>query len=128
MQEGYLLSLVDVDAHGTVDPEHVRDVRGKATCVVSVMHANEIPMSEIGFSTRKSHVDRLLDWRSVGSGWAGSLTATFASTQAVNAAVAATAERHIREHLDQWCIFRPLWAAGAEQAEAPTGEGRRAST
>ncbi len=35
--------------------------------------------------------------------------ARFASTAELNAAVASTVERHIREHLDQWCIFRPLW-------------------
>src|SRR6266436_4272244 len=35
--------------------------------------------------------------------------AAFPTTAALNAGVAAIAERHIREHLDQWCIFRPLW-------------------
>lgn len=35
--------------------------------------------------------------------------ADFPTTAALNAAVAATAERQIREHIDQWCIFRPLW-------------------
>lgn len=52
--------------------------------------------------------------------------ATFATTAELHQAVAATAERHIRQHIDQWCIFRPLWA---EPAEQPTGEamGERAA-
>ena len=33
----------------------------------------------------------------------------FSSGAALNGAVAETAERHVRGHLDQWCIFRPLW-------------------
>jgi KDO2-lipid IV(A) lauroyltransferase len=45
--------------------------------------------------------------------------ASFPSTVAVNAAVAAVAERHIREHLDQWCIFRPLWEGAAAPQAAP---------
>ena len=36
-----------------------------------------------------------------------------------------TAERHIREHLDQWCIFRPLWE-GAPALEPPSARARRA--
>ncbi len=35
--------------------------------------------------------------------------ADHATVQEVNAAVAHTIERHIREHVDQWCIFRPFW-------------------
>ncbi len=50
--------------------------------------------------------------------------AQFASVQAINAAVARTAEKHIREHLDQWCIFRPLWEPAAETATVPSGAGR----
>jgi lauroyl/myristoyl acyltransferase len=49
--------------------------------------------------------------------------AAFPSTAALNAAVAATAERHIRAHLDQWCVFRPFWEgseAPAQQAAAAT--------
>jgi KDO2-lipid IV(A) lauroyltransferase len=34
---------------------------------------------------------------------------TFPTAAALNAEVASLIERHIREHLDQWCIFRPLW-------------------
>ncbi len=48
--------------------------------------------------------------------------AEFPHTAALNAEVAAISERHIRAHLDQWCIFRPLWegcpAAEAEAAGA----------
>lgn len=51
--------------------------------------------------------------------------ATHASTQAVNAAVAARAEHHIREHLDQWCIFRPLWEGAPHPTASPAAEGRR---
>jgi KDO2-lipid IV(A) lauroyltransferase len=54
--------------------------------------------------------------------------ASFANMAELHQAIAAAAERHIRAHLDQWCIFRPLWAPGAERAESPAGEGRRAST
>jgi len=50
--------------------------------------------------------------------------ARFASTDALNAAVAATSERHIRAHLDQWCIFRPLWEPAAAADTAPAAEGR----
>ena len=35
--------------------------------------------------------------------------ARFESAAALNAAVAAATERHIRARIDQWCIFRPLW-------------------
>jgi lauroyl/myristoyl acyltransferase len=49
--------------------------------------------------------------------------ARFPNTSALNAEVAAISERHIREHLGQWCIFRPLWdgppVAEAEEAGAP---------
>jgi len=52
--------------------------------------------------------------------------ANFASVAALNQAVAATIERHIRSHLDQWCIFRPMWEAAPSAAAEPAGEGRRA--
>ncbi len=45
--------------------------------------------------------------------------AAFPSTAALHQAVAAVTERHIRDHLDQWCIFRPLW----EPARAAVPEG-----
>ncbi len=55
--------------------------------------------------------------------------AAFASTAELHQAIAAAAERHIRQHLDQWCIFRPLWPARADEpAPSPAGEGRRAGT
>jgi KDO2-lipid IV(A) lauroyltransferase len=42
-----------------------------------------------------------------------------ASVQEVNAAVARAVERHIRDHVDQWCIFRPFWdGPPAEQGSA----------
>ena len=50
--------------------------------------------------------------------------AAFPDTPALNSAVAAIAERHIREHLDQWCIFRPLWE-GAPAADAAPEVGAR---
>lgn len=50
--------------------------------------------------------------------------ATFATTAALNAAVAATSERHIREHLDQWCIFRPLWEGPPALETEPVTAGR----
>ncbi|HXJ70346.1 MAG TPA: lysophospholipid acyltransferase family protein [Verrucomicrobiae bacterium] len=42
--------------------------------------------------------------------------ATFATTAELHQAIAAAAERHIRGHLDQWCIFRPLWPTPAADA------------
>jgi KDO2-lipid IV(A) lauroyltransferase len=47
--------------------------------------------------------------------------AAFATTAELHQAIAAAAERHIRGHLDQWCIFRPLWPTPAADAapEAP---------
>jgi KDO2-lipid IV(A) lauroyltransferase len=51
--------------------------------------------------------------------------AAFPSTAALNAAVAATAERHIREHLDQWCIFRPLWEGAPTTQAAPAADAAR---
>jgi KDO2-lipid IV(A) lauroyltransferase len=50
--------------------------------------------------------------------------ADFPSTAALNAAVAATAERHIRTHLDQWCIFRPLWEGSPARDAVPAAETR----
>ena len=47
--------------------------------------------------------------------------ATFVDTTALVTAVARTSERHIRDHLGQWCIFRPLW----EPAPAPEGQPAR---
>jgi KDO2-lipid IV(A) lauroyltransferase len=47
--------------------------------------------------------------------------ARFESAAALNNAVAATTERHIRERLDQWCIFRPLWEGAPAAEPAPAG-------
>jgi KDO2-lipid IV(A) lauroyltransferase len=48
--------------------------------------------------------------------------ATYASAAELNRAIATVTERHVREHIDQWCIFRPLWsdapATAAERAAA----------
>jgi len=46
--------------------------------------------------------------------------AAFATTADLHQAIAAVAERHIRGHLDQWCIFRPLWPSPDAEA-APVG-------
>jgi len=53
--------------------------------------------------------------------------AAFATTAELHQAIAAVAERHIREHLDEWCIFRPLWPdAAAESVAEPSGARRTA--
>ncbi len=51
--------------------------------------------------------------------------ARFPTTAALNAAVAAASERHIREHIDQWCIFRPLWEGVAGSAPEASGAAAR---
>lgn len=49
----------------------------------------------------------------------------FATTAELNAAVAGTIEGHIRAHLDQWCIFRPLWeGVTAAETEPVVGAER----
>lgn len=50
--------------------------------------------------------------------------AAFPDTASLMAAVARTSERHIREHLDQWCIFRPLWEAAPTAAAETAGSAR----
>jgi KDO2-lipid IV(A) lauroyltransferase len=50
--------------------------------------------------------------------------ATFASTAALHAAIAELGEKHIRAHLDQWCIFRPLWEPTPSEAAESAGEAR----
>jgi KDO2-lipid IV(A) lauroyltransferase len=53
--------------------------------------------------------------------------AAFATTAELHQAIAAAAERHIRGHLDQWCIFRPLWPTpAADTAGGPVGAAARA--
>jgi len=53
--------------------------------------------------------------------------AAFDRVNDLNAAVAHTVERHVREHVDQWCIFRPLWD-GAPAAEAEAAGATRSVT
>jgi len=50
--------------------------------------------------------------------------ATFADTTALVTAVASTSERHIREHLNQWCIFRPLWEVAPDPGVEPARAAR----
>ena len=50
--------------------------------------------------------------------------AAFPDTAAIHRAVANAAERHIHDHLDQWCVFRPLWE-GLPAAEAETSVDAR---
>lgn len=47
--------------------------------------------------------------------------ASFPNTAALNTEVAAVSERHIRAHLDQWCIFRPLWEGAPDPAAESAG-------
>ena len=42
----------------------------------------------------------------------------FPDMAALHAAVAAHSERHIRDHVEQWCIFRPLWEGATAEAPA----------
>jgi len=51
--------------------------------------------------------------------------AQFATSQELNARIAEISARHIREHVDQWCIFRPLWEPSPQSATAAErAEGR----
>jgi len=50
--------------------------------------------------------------------------ADFAGAAELNAAVAARSAGHIRDHVDQWCIFRPLWEAPPVPAAASAPAGR----
>ncbi len=52
--------------------------------------------------------------------------ANFPTVAALNQAVATQIEGHIRSHLDQWCIFRPMWEPAPSTAAEPAGEARRA--
>ncbi len=52
--------------------------------------------------------------------------AAFPTTAALSQAVATVTESHIRAHVDQWCIFRPLWEPAAQAAPEPAGERRSA--
>lgn len=48
----------------------------------------------------------------------------FESADALNVAIAATTQRHILEHLDQWCIFRPFWGEPKESDESVAADSR----
>ena len=50
--------------------------------------------------------------------------AAFPDTGSLIAAVARTSERHIREHLDQWCVFQTLWEAPPTTAAELAGAAR----
>jgi hypothetical protein len=50
--------------------------------------------------------------------------ARFPHTAALNAEVAAISERHIREHLDQWCIFRSMWEGSPTAQTEAAGAAR----
>lgn len=50
--------------------------------------------------------------------------ATFPTTAALHQAVASVTERHIREHVDQWCIFRGVWEGHPAEAAEPAGQTR----
>ncbi len=51
--------------------------------------------------------------------------ATFPSTAALTRRIAEIAERHVREHIDQWCIFRPLWEPRPSEDAVPAAAGER---
>jgi len=51
--------------------------------------------------------------------------ASFPDTPALVREVARISERHIRDHLRQWCIFRRLWPTPAAASTAPAGATRR---
>ena len=49
----------------------------------------------------------------------------FAGAGELNAAIASLTERHIRTHIDQWCIFRRLWPSATEAAAAAVAQPER---
>lgn len=51
---------------------------------------------------------------------------TYPTAAAINARVAEISARHILEHVDQWCIFRPLWDGAPATAPEAAGERRSA--
>jgi KDO2-lipid IV(A) lauroyltransferase len=52
-------------------------------------------------------------------------TATITSAAELNSTIAATVERHIRDHIDQWCIFRPMWEPSLTPESAAAGATER---
>ena len=51
----------------------------------------------------------------------------YPTAAAINARVAEISSRQIREHVDQWCIFRPLWEPAAAGSAELADERRRAT-
>jgi KDO2-lipid IV(A) lauroyltransferase len=51
--------------------------------------------------------------------------ASFPTPAALNAAIAEISSRHIREHIDQWCIFRSMWELAPGEAADLAHERRR---
>jgi KDO2-lipid IV(A) lauroyltransferase len=51
----------------------------------------------------------------------------YPTAEAINARVAEISSRHIREHVDQWCIFRTLWEPAAARS-AELADARRRAT
>ncbi len=51
----------------------------------------------------------------------------YPTAEAINARVAEISSRHIREHVDQWCIFRTLWEPAASRSAEPADARRRAT-
>ena len=48
----------------------------------------------------------------------------YESADDINLEIAAITERHIREHIDQWCIFRRFWGEPCETSERAAGASR----
>src|SRR5262249_49841509 len=49
----------------------------------------------------------------------------FPSSAEFSQAIAARLERQVRDHLDQWCIFRPIWEPEATPEEATEAAARK---
>jgi lauroyl/myristoyl acyltransferase len=47
----------------------------------------------------------------------------FPTPEELNRAIAATTERHIAGHVEQWCIFRPFWQSPEPTNATANGEG-----
>jgi hypothetical protein len=48
----------------------------------------------------------------------------FDTADALNVAIAVTTQRHIQEHLNQWCIFRPFWDEPTEVSGTALADSR----
>lgn len=53
--------------------------------------------------------------------------ADYPTAAAINTRVAEISSRHIREHVDQWCIFRSLWEPADSRSAELADERRRAT-